>query len=171
MQFRLCLFPSGCFNSTMVRLKYIYDQPKPGGIVFQFHYGSIKIHRRRRQDLQQRRFNSTMVRLKSCRTVFMSWICGFQFHYGSIKIRLVKIFWRLTLRFQFHYGSIKMDNPNAVTLRVRLFQFHYGSIKMMNNIFVSSVEYGFNSTMVRLKFYLVSCRQCRNEVSIPLWFD
>ena len=52
------------FNSTMVRLKDNYPRSNPGGVKFQFHYGTIKRAALSQKEQTDIYFNSTMVRLK-----------------------------------------------------------------------------------------------------------
>ena len=114
----------------MVRLKFFHVYNCGESLVFQFHYGSIKI------DCQY-------------------WVKGklnkFQFHYGSIKISSKgenNIMW---IWFQFHYGSIKIKEDEGQHHWAQAFQFHYGSIKMQSATNITAKLIRFNSTMVRLK--------------------
>ncbi len=94
----------------MVRLKCVQKpiEDVNGVIVFQFHYGSIKIDENLMQSWQFFiSFNSTMVRLKYKGFAQRVNIKMFQFHYGSIKISGEDIKAVLNV-FQFHYGSIKI---------------------------------------------------------------
>ena len=76
------------FNSTMVRLKVVGQEPAIELAKFQFHYGTIKSVATWNTLCPLWNFNSTMVRLKagepSTRTPCIS---VFQFHYGTIKRR------------------------------------------------------------------------------------
>ena len=99
-------------------------------------------------------FNSTMVRLKDhCFKVWLytSW---FQFHYGTIKRRGTcnAISHKV---FQFHYGTIKSVESTLVVCSIRWFQFHYGTIKSSTHIPRVYPFLCFNSTMVRLKAFVL----------------
>ena len=53
-----------------------------------------------------------------------------------------------------------------------MFQFHNGSIKGQNIASSSTIESGFNSTMVRLKVdSIMALTELAQQVSIPQWFD
>ena len=56
--------------------------------------------------------------------------------------------------FQFHYGSIKIDLFSNFFFAIFVFQFHYGSIKIRLPIVLLTSDFGFNSTMVRLKWFV-----------------
>ena len=101
------------FNSTMVRLKVILSFGQGYGVLFQFHYGSIKGLRPVMNGIFLDYFNSTMVRLKGNHENHTS---------GCILV------------FQFHYGSIKGYRIEALDTMVKIFQFHYGSIKGRSTI-------------------------------------
>ena len=49
----------------MVRLKFITNTPYKSSIIFQFHYGTIKMVAAQNVIKNVSNFNSTMVRLKS----------------------------------------------------------------------------------------------------------
>ena len=116
---------------------------------FQFHYGSIKMGAGGETFTNVMRFNSTMVRLKSCRgRILPPGHVQFQFHYGSIKM----------LRWLYRRGRCCCFNSTMVRLKYIydqpkpggiVFQFHYGSIKITNSHRRGKLCY----------------------VSIPLWFD
>ncbi len=117
---------------------------------FQFHYGSIKSIENPVDKIQD----------------FV-----FQFHYGSIKSRMPNKIPLSDMEFQFHYGSIKSKTMEKQIETCCLFQFHYGSIKSKKNLITFQLKMGFNSTMVRLKEFLINGNYMKNLVSIPLWFD
>ena len=125
-------------------MAYVFD------LVFQFHYGSIKIKIIVRNLNEKESFNSTMVRLKS-RDYFKN-RCFFlcfnstmvRLKYGALKnILLPNICFNSTM------VRLKFDQLLFKPETLLMFQFHYGSIK------------------IRL---FVFCLRCK-VVSIPLWFD
>ena len=59
------------------------------------------------------------------------------------------------LIFQFHYGTIKSMSVNLTYVEIGKFQFHYGTIKRNNGTPCNTKSLYFNSTMVRLKEYLI----------------
>ena len=131
LKFRFCLTLKKhriSFNSTMVRLKFITKLPEALSVVFQFHYGSIKIFVINLVYLAHC-FNSTMVRLKS-----------------SI------IFPRTRTKTRFNSTMVRLKQklPQGQEYTPP-FQFHYGSIKIHRPFQTKAVNPCFNSTMVRLK--------------------
>ena len=80
---------------------------------------------------------------------------AFQFQYGAIKG-----FKRLMTRinggmFQFQYGAIKgLISPYRAD-QLGMFQFQYGAIKGLRLRLESQMEEGFNSSMVRLRVFLI----------------
>ena len=58
--------------------------------------------------------------------------------------------------FQFHYGTIKSYSRIAERHAPPLFQFHYGTIKSSPFFYSKKEIKHFNSTMVRLKVYMVT---------------
>ena len=138
------------FNSTMVRLKLPTLFRRVGCPRFQFHYGSIKIERGRRNRISLIGFNSTMVRLKWSRELGKS---ARSMSFNSTMVRLK--YYRLGKHFP-GFGCF-----NSTMVRLKYGKHEYQKLGMCC----------FNSTMVRLKFHSVDNFGAGNNVSIPLWFD
>src|SRR5690606_189764 len=102
-------------------------------------------------------FNSTMVRLKGGRKRSASTgVFIFKFHYGEIKGHTTITFGCLSYSFQFHYGAIKGQSLIYFIKVLHQFQFHYGAIKGIISWKSGENSTYFNSTMVRLKEFMIT---------------
>ena len=125
------------FNSIVVRLKVVRPTVEnPQTALFQFHSGSIKSKRVKRQARwPNRRFNSIVVRLKGiCKRPF----CISQRSFNSIVVRLKGAGAGDGERARPRFNSIVVRLKDTRNPRIRIsghgFQFHSGSIKRNTSI-------------------------------------
>ena len=66
---------------------------------------------------------------------------------------------------------LKVHAVHIINFTYRQFQFHYGTIKRCAQWEYPARQTYFNSTMVRLKDYLINPLLQVRQISIPLWYD
>ena len=127
----------------------------------------------KRADAAEFNFNSSMVRLKPndlCHSLK-------EFHYFNssmvrLKLEICCAIASYQALFQFLYGSIKACTPAKGGEGIDSFQFLYGSIKANGRIDTQGgrvlFQFLYGSIKAILRFRGL---ECRNQISIPLWFD